>query len=148
MGRRAGPRGRAGRLCFLIYWTAWRMNKSVHRRRNKRGPPCRMDCGAGFCVCFMCKFCFSNGSFMPPGYSVFVPGKGVKPLREYKKSRSSCSARAPGLVRMTGLEPVRHGHTHLKRACLPVPAHPHRSGLNFRPLDYYSGIRPVCQPNF
>lgn len=27
-----------------------------------------------------------------------------------------------GLVRMTGLEPVRHGHTPLKRACLPVPA--------------------------
>ena len=26
------------------------------------------------------------------------------------------------LVRETGLEPVRHKHTHLKRACLPVPA--------------------------
>ena len=26
------------------------------------------------------------------------------------------------LVRETGLEPVRHRHTHLKRACLPVPA--------------------------
>ena len=34
------------------------------------------------------------------------------------------------LVRMTGLEPVRHGHTPLKRACLPVPAHPHLRLLN------------------
>ena len=29
------------------------------------------------------------------------------------------------LVRVTGLEPVRHKHTPLKRACLPVPAHSH-----------------------
>ena len=27
------------------------------------------------------------------------------------------------LVRVTGLEPVRHNHTPLKRACLPIPAH-------------------------
>ena len=27
------------------------------------------------------------------------------------------------LVRVTGLEPVRRGHTPLKRACLPIPAH-------------------------
>ena len=26
------------------------------------------------------------------------------------------------LVRETGLEPVRRRHTHLKRACLPIPA--------------------------
>ena len=31
----------------------------------------------------------------------------------------------PRLVRQTGLEPVRQGHTPLKRACLPVPALPH-----------------------
>lgn len=29
------------------------------------------------------------------------------------------------LVRKMGLEPTRHGHTHLKRACLPIPAHSH-----------------------
>ncbi len=29
------------------------------------------------------------------------------------------------LVRVTGLEPVRLGHTPLKRACLPIPAHSH-----------------------
>ncbi len=28
------------------------------------------------------------------------------------------------LVRKMGLEPTRHGHTHLKRACLPIPALP------------------------
>ena len=27
------------------------------------------------------------------------------------------------LVRVTRLELVRHGHTPLKRACLPIPAH-------------------------
>ena len=27
------------------------------------------------------------------------------------------------MVRVTGLEPVRRGHTPLKRACLPIPAH-------------------------
>ena len=29
------------------------------------------------------------------------------------------------MVRETGLEPVRQRHTHLKRACLPVPAFSH-----------------------
>ena len=29
-----------------------------------------------------------------------------------------------GLVRKMGLEPTRHRHTHLKRACLPIPALP------------------------
>ena len=31
------------------------------------------------------------------------------------------------LVRKMGLEPTRHGHTHLKRACLPIPALPHNA---------------------
>ena len=31
------------------------------------------------------------------------------------------------LVRKMGLEPTRHGHTHLKRACLPIPALPHKA---------------------
>ena len=29
------------------------------------------------------------------------------------------------LVREMGLEPIRRGHTHLKRACLPIPALAH-----------------------
>ncbi len=37
------------------------------------------------------------------------------------------------MVRVTGLEPVRHRHTPLKRACLPVPAHSQKTLL-----DYYS----------
>ena len=40
--------------------------------------------------------------------------KAEIPLPEYPR---------PHMVRVTGLEPVRHGHTPLKRACLPVPAH-------------------------
>ena len=31
------------------------------------------------------------------------------------------------LVREMGLEPTRHRHTHLKRACLPIPALPHKA---------------------
>ena len=29
------------------------------------------------------------------------------------------------VVRVMGLEPIRRGHTPLKRACLPIPAHSH-----------------------
>ena len=29
------------------------------------------------------------------------------------------------MVREMGLEPIRRGHTHLKRACLPIPALAH-----------------------
>ena len=42
------------------------------------------------------------------------------------------------MVRETGLEPVRHKHTPLKRACLPIPA----LALNDM---YYSISRAVCQ---
>ena len=31
------------------------------------------------------------------------------------------------MVRKMGLEPTRHRHTHLKRACLPIPALPHKA---------------------
>ena len=40
----------------------------------------------------------------------------------------SHAIRAPCLVRKMGLEPTRHGHTHLKRACLPIPALPQITG--------------------
>ena len=43
-----------------------------------------------------------------------------------------------GVVRETGLEPVRHKHTPLKRACLPIPA----LALNNM---YYSTQSPICQ---
>ena len=42
------------------------------------------------------------------------------------------------MVRETGLEPVRHKHTPLKRACLPIPA----LALNNM---YYSTSHAVCQ---
>ena len=44
-------------------------------------------------------------------------------LRNTSLKKSSLSFdRKDFLVRETGLEPVRLRHTHLKRACLPVPA--------------------------
>ena len=52
-------------------------------------------------------------------------------LMQYKKGNKKPSVHngfelwTLDVVRVTGLEPVRHGHTPLKRACLPVPAHPH-----------------------
>ena len=39
------------------------------------------------------------------------------------------------MVRSTGLEPVRQRHTHLKRACLPVPARPHMAPPGVRLSD-------------
>ena len=41
------------------------------------------------------------------------------------------------MVRVTGLEPVRHKHTPLKRACLPVPAHSHLSLRQHKLLYYF-----------
>ena len=61
-------------------------------------------------------------------------------------------------MRQTGLEPVRQGHTPLKRACLPIPALPHLLffSLNsfvlfvFRviQLNYYSIYFFCCQGFF
>jgi hypothetical protein len=45
------------------------------------------------------------------------------------------------LVRKMGLEPTRHGHTHLKRACLPIPALPHSALLLYH-------LIPCCQDGF
>ena len=46
------------------------------------------------------------------------------------------------MVRVTGLEPVRHEHTPLKRACLPIPAHSHTT------LTIISLIISVVNQNF
>ncbi len=42
------------------------------------------------------------------------------------------ACRGSRLVRVTGLEPVRRGHTPLKRACLPIPAHSQILGSLFK----------------
>ena len=42
-----------------------------------------------------------------------------------EKPRSPCVSKTSGLVRLTGVEPVRpSGHKHLKLASLPIPAQP------------------------
>ena len=38
------------------------------------------------------------------------------------------------MVRGMGLEPTRQRHTHLKRACLPIPASSHIAGVIIAPL--------------
>ena len=48
---------------------------------------------------------------------------GFKSRHFTKKNRDRPKGLSRFLVRVTGLEPVRRGHTPLKRACLPVPAH-------------------------
>ena len=45
------------------------------------------------------------------------------PPHRFKKNTRHLKGISYSLVRVTGLEPVRHKHTPLKRACLPVPAH-------------------------
>ena len=62
------------------------------------------------------------------------------------------------LVREMGLEPTRQRHTHLKRACLPIPALSHiLCRLSFSTTDYviisqqYSFVKGFCkisQKNF
>ena len=57
--------------------------------------------------------------------------------------QKKCSDLIPSfnMVRETGLEPVRQRHTHLKRACLPVPA----LALN---EVYYNNCPDKCQLQF
>ncbi len=50
------------------------------------------------------------------------------------------------MVRVTGLGPVRRGHTPSKRACLPVPAHSHISNAFLKALDYITTLVDFCQP--
>ena len=45
-------------------------------------------------------------------------------------------------MRVMGLEPIRHKHTPLKRACLPVPAH------SLTNINYYSTRFTLCQQLF
>ena len=56
------------------------------------------------------------------------------------------------LVREMGLEPTRQRHTHLKRACLPIPALSHiLCRLSFSTTDYviisqqYSFVKGFCK---
>ena len=49
-------------------------------------------------------------------------GEGFSPAQQ-KSAGTKVPALFP-LVRKMGLEPTRHRHTHLKRACLPIPALP------------------------
>ena len=55
--------------------------------------------------------------------SLDLPGRG-RFFRGKEKDLARDLAPGPSLVRRMGLEPTRHGHTHLKRACLPIPAPP------------------------
>ena len=54
------------------------------------------------------------------------------------------------LVRVMGLEPIRHKHTPLKRACLPIPAHSQKNNLDalLRRLIMvaHRGIEPLLPP--
>ena len=56
----------------------------------------------------------------PRGEAIFREDKKNGPIPEL-----SGIGPFPSVVRETGLEPVRRRHTHLKRACLPVPALAH-----------------------
>ena len=51
------------------------------------------------------------------------------------------------LVRKMGLEPTRHRHTHLKRACLPIPALPQIAFDCKKDSSTFGGIKssPILQ---
>ena len=70
----------------------------------------------------------SNGALKPLDGTIQTKKRLGYPNRfclvSTKKHRSG-SERC--LVREMGLEPTRQRHTHLKRACLPIPALPHKA---------------------
>ncbi len=73
----------------------------------------------------------SGMSGQPGRFALAVPAAGTnskatKRSREQtiQKERRDTVSTLFFLVRKMGLEPTRHGHTHLKRACLPIPALP------------------------
>ena len=80
------------------------------------------------CFCSFGGWTSTVGRFWKTG-----PKKPGNPHEYWKKSGWHLF-RHPFLVRATGLEPVRHKHTPLKRACLPVPA---RSHFSQRQLLYH-----------
>ena len=62
-----------------------------------------------------------------PNGSGGISGQGrrhgyVPPPEKTDKKNGASLIACSVLVRETGLEPVRHKHTPLKRACLPIPA--------------------------
>ena len=60
--------------------------------------------------------------FLPP-----ADGRAVQALISARPNKNPHGGVRHGdfsLVRKMGLEPTRHRHTHLKRACLPIPALP------------------------
>ena len=68
----------------------------------------------------LCTFC--TAPLCQATFAACIKAKQKVPLPH------SHAIRAPCLVRKMGLEPTRHGHTHLKRACLPIPALPQITG--------------------
>ena len=68
----------------------------------------------------LCTFC--TAPLCQAAFAACIKVKQKVPLPH------SHAIRAPCLVRKMGLEPTRHGHTHLKRACLPIPALPQITG--------------------
>ena len=56
-----------------------------------------------------------------------LPPQGGRLSPAQQKSAGTFVPALFPLVRKMGLEPTRHRHTHLKRACLPIPALPHKA---------------------
>lgn len=73
-----------------------------------------------FVKTYLCTFC--TAPLCQASFAACIKVKQKVPLPH------SHAIRAPCLVRKMGLEPTRHGHTHLKRACLPIPALPQITG--------------------
>ena len=79
-----------------------------------------------------------------------IPARGR--ATQQKRSATHYELPTAGLVRETGLEPVRQRHTPLKRACLPIPAFSHipvcTEHLLLKREDYYSIRIACCQQIF
>ena len=92
----------------------------------------------------LCTFC--TAPLCQAAFAACIKVKQKVPLPH------SHAIRAPCLVRKMGLEPTRHGHTHLKRACLPIPALPQIHWANQRCECYSSTdagkMQGFCKKSF
>ncbi len=85
-----------------------------------------------------CGLCVPNAALYQTEPHLDIKLKGNK--SPFLKTRTpACGVLVFLLVRVTGLEPVRRGHTPLKRACLPIPAH-----SQIKPM-YYIISGALCQ---
>ena len=92
-----------------------------------------------------CQACFGGFCYIFSTYKMQYVFKSV--FTKSKRAQEPTFLRSFFLVRKMGLEPTRHRHTHLKRACLPIPALPQIAFDCKKDSSTFGGIKssPILQ---